>query len=211
MKLPRSEISDSIVEQVAPRLSTLSYLDVSYCRKIGAPALEAIGKHCKLLTGLGRAVDPLIFYKGSQDDEAFAIAATMPKLKHLEISCLRVSTEGVFKILTSCPELELLDIRGCRKVKLGENFVKKFSALKVIGPQTDDHYFYRYFSEPPDSDEDANSDYMAFLNEFAEDYYGDPMSDEAWEDEQNLDDVEMRFYDGFDFFENGEPDWPVSP
>ncbi|PON90919.1 F-box domain containing protein [Trema orientale] len=34
------KISDSIVEQVAPRLSTLSYLDVSHCKNIGAPALE---------------------------------------------------------------------------------------------------------------------------------------------------------------------------
>ncbi|KAE8720591.1 DNAJ heat shock family protein [Hibiscus syriacus] len=45
-RLPRSEISDSIVEQFAGRLSSVTFLDVSYCRNIGAPALEAIGKNC---------------------------------------------------------------------------------------------------------------------------------------------------------------------
>ncbi|KAE8694070.1 Detected protein of unknown function [Hibiscus syriacus] len=85
LRLPGSEISDSIVEQVAGRLSSVTFLDFSYCRNIGAPALEVIGKHCKLLMGLRRTMHPLgVIDKLSQDDEAFAIAMTMTKLKQLE-------------------------------------------------------------------------------------------------------------------------------
>lgn len=40
--------------------------------------------------------------KESQDEEAHAIALTMPKLRHLEIAYLLLSTAGVVKILSNC-------------------------------------------------------------------------------------------------------------
>ncbi|KAG6500306.1 hypothetical protein ZIOFF_040149 [Zingiber officinale] len=43
LELPRSEMNDAIVKLVAPRLCNLTYLDVSYCSKIGACAMEAFG------------------------------------------------------------------------------------------------------------------------------------------------------------------------
>ncbi|XP_042404939.1 F-box protein FBW2-like [Zingiber officinale] len=43
LELPRSEMNDAIVKLVAPRLCNLTYLDVSYCSKIGACAIEAFG------------------------------------------------------------------------------------------------------------------------------------------------------------------------
>ncbi|PON41062.1 LRR domain containing protein, partial [Trema orientale] len=149
LKLPRSWISDSTVKDVAPRLSTIKYLDVRHCGNIGAPALEAIGNSCRHLIRLDRTVEEHISYSRSIDEEATAIAATMPKLKHLEIGYMRVSTQGVLNILSGCPELEVLDIRGCRKVKLDDIFVQKVSSLKVFGPQLDcyddpSHYFYRW-------------------------------------------------------------------
>ena len=77
-------MSDSIVEQTAGRLSTITFLDLSYCGKIGAPALEAIGKHCKLLVSLCRNMHPLdTAGKLSQHDKANIIAATTPRLKRL--------------------------------------------------------------------------------------------------------------------------------
>ncbi|KAJ6681814.1 F-BOX/TPR REPEAT PROTEIN POF3 [Salix koriyanagi] len=60
LRIPRSDISDSIVEQIAGKLSTITFLDVSYCTKISGCALEAIGKHCKLLAGLCRNMHPLL-------------------------------------------------------------------------------------------------------------------------------------------------------
>ncbi|XP_038997648.1 F-box protein FBW2-like isoform X3 [Hibiscus syriacus] len=165
-------------------------------KNIGAPALEAIGKNCKLLMGLRRTMHPLeVVDKLSQDDEALAIATTMPKLKQLEVAYLLFSTEGVLKILECCPDLELLDVRGCWHVKLDESSVKKFSRLKVVGPLVVDYFGMKGW------------DFVA--GDVCIDY-DDEMSDGDWEDDQSMEDVEMRFYDGFDS-ENAAFDWPLSP
>ncbi|XP_022774987.1 F-box protein FBW2-like [Durio zibethinus] len=211
LRLPRSEISDSVVEQVAGRLSSVTFLDVSYCRNIRASALEAIGKHCKLLMGLRRTMHPLeVIDKLSQDDEALAIATTMPKLKQLEVAYLLVSTEGVLKILENCPELELLDVRGCWNVKLDENFVKKFSRLKVVGPHVVDCFGMKGWDDC--SNYSGSSGYLAwdFVAGDVGIDYDDEISDGDWEDDQSMEDVEMRFYDTFDL-DNAAFDWPLSP
>ncbi|PON68405.1 LRR domain containing protein [Parasponia andersonii] len=105
LKLPRSWISDSTVKDVAPRLSTIIYLDVRHCGNIRAPALEAIGNNYRYLIRLDITVEEYISYSRSLDEEATAIAATMPKLKHLEIDYMHVSTQGVLNILYGCSEL----------------------------------------------------------------------------------------------------------
>ncbi|KAK9162732.1 hypothetical protein Syun_003634 [Stephania yunnanensis] len=208
LKLPRSEISNSIVEQVAAKLCTITFLDVSYCKKIGAPALEAIGKHCKCLIGLQRSMHPLeVADKLCQDDEAHAIATTMLKLKHLEMPYLRLTTDAVLEIISSCRELEFMDLRGCFDVKLDEKFLKeKFSGLKVLGPLVEDCY-ERNDWEDYDSD---TSSYLAwdFIADEAYDYY-DESSDAAWDDEQRLEELELRFYEGYG--QAVEVDWPLSP
>ncbi|XVF17288.1 hypothetical protein REPUB_Repub10bG0106900 [Reevesia pubescens] len=194
---------------IADKLSSVTFLDVSYCRNIGAPALEAIGKHCKLLTGLRRIMHPLgVIDKLSQDDEVLAIATTMPKLKQLEVVYLRISTEGVLKILENCPELELLDVRGCWNVKLDENFVKKFSRLKVVGPPVD---CFEMKGWDDCSNYSGSSGYLAwdFVAGDVGIDYDDEISDLDWED-QSMEDVEMRFYDSFDL-DNAAFDWPLSP
>ncbi|GLT33731.1 hypothetical protein SLA2020_082950 [Shorea laevis] len=211
LRLPRSEISDSMVEQVAARLSAITFLDVSYCRNIGALALEAIGKNCKSLTCLRRTMHPLkVAEKLSQDDEAFAIAATMPKLKRLEVAYLLISTEGILKILGSCPELELVDIRGCWNVKLDENVLKQFSRLKVVGPLVVDYLGMKGWDNC--STYSASSGYLAwdFIAGEIDDYLEDELLDMDWDDDQSMENVEMRFYDGFDF-EDAAFDWPLSP
>ncbi|MBA0838628.1 hypothetical protein Goarm_004432 [Gossypium armourianum] len=52
LRLPRSEMSGWMVDQSAQRLSTITFLELSYCRKIDAYTIKAIGKHCKLLVTL---------------------------------------------------------------------------------------------------------------------------------------------------------------
>ncbi|MFQ6642283.1 hypothetical protein Gotur_017153 [Gossypium turneri] len=136
LRLMYSKISDSIVEQTAPRLSTVTFLDLSYCPKIGAQGIEAIGKHCKLLVTLCRNMySPDSAGKVELEDEANAIAATMRRLKHLELGFHLISTECVLNILSSCPQLEHLVIDGCPQVKLDRKFLKeKYPKLKVVGP-----------------------------------------------------------------------------
>ncbi|PPR81439.1 hypothetical protein GOBAR_AA39269 [Gossypium barbadense] len=194
LRLPRSEISDSIVEQVAGRLFSVTFLDVSYCRNIGAPALEAIGKNCKLLMGLRRTMHPLeVIDKLSQDDEAFAIATTMPKLKQLEVAYLLISTEA-----------------RCWNVKLDENYIKKFTRLKVVGPLVVDYFGMKGCDDC--SNYSGSSGYLAwdFIAGNVGSDYDDEISDGDWEDDQSMEDVEMRFYDGFDL-DNAAFDWPLSP
>ncbi|XP_010273021.1 PREDICTED: F-box protein FBW2 isoform X2 [Nelumbo nucifera] len=208
LQLPRSEISDSMVEQVADRLSTISFLDLSYCGKIGARALEAIGKHCKLLVGLRRVMHPLeVEDRFSQDDEAHAIATTMPKLKHLEMAYLLITTEGVLEILSNCRELEFLDIRGCWDVKLDEKFLKeKYSGLKVLGPLIVDCYERTYWDDCSDySDSSSYLDWDFVAGEL----YDGESSDGVWDDEQRFEELELRFYQGFE--EDAAFEWPQSP
>ncbi|XP_030947751.1 F-box protein FBW2 [Quercus robur] len=212
LRLPRSEMSDSIVEQIASRLSMITFLDVSYCGKIGARALEAIGKNCKLLVGLCRNLHPLdTAGKPLQDDEAYAIASTMPKLKHLEMAYHLISTTSVLKILSSCPELGFLDLRGCWDVKLDDKFLKdKFPKLKVLGPLVIDHYERNDWDDCSDSSDAF--EYLAWefvageMGEFDEDE-----DDESyWDDEGRLEELELRFYEGNN--EDAELyGWPPSP
>ncbi|KAL8475113.1 hypothetical protein ACS0TY_030770 [Phlomoides rotata] len=207
--LPRSEINDSILERAAPMLSSITFLDLSSCTNIGARALEAIGKHCKSLTSLRRVMHPVeVDNKLSQDDEALAIAATMPRLKHLEIAYLLVDTSSVVKILENCKELELLDLRGCWNVNLDDELMERFPKLKVVGPIIMDCYdgWDNY------SDNSGSSDYLAWdlAADEVEDDYAEMLNDDFWEDEHPIDDVELWFYDDFNAVDAGY-DWPQSP
>ncbi|XP_042478211.1 F-box protein FBW2-like [Macadamia integrifolia] len=130
LQIPRSRISDSIVEEVAGRMCAISFLDLSYCDNIGASALEAFGRNCRLLLGLRRN----LYSSGwvCRDDEAHAIATTMPELKHLDMAFMNITTEGVLEILSGCQKLVSLDVSGCSDVELDDKFLnEKCSGLKV--------------------------------------------------------------------------------
>ncbi|KAH8516107.1 hypothetical protein H0E87_004488 [Populus deltoides] len=212
LRIPRSDIGDSIVEQIAGRLSTVTFLDVSYCNKISGRALEAIGKHCKLLVGLCRNMHPLDT-EGleAQDDEAYAIATTMPKLKRLEMAYHLVSTESLLQILSSCTNLEFMDLRGCWNVNLDNKFFKeKFQKLTVLGPLVMEDYYEANDWEEDCSEYSDDSDYLAwgFLAGDGGDYDDDESYDEMWDDEGRLEELELRFYEGADA---GLYGWPPTP
>ncbi|KAG6386684.1 hypothetical protein SASPL_151854 [Salvia splendens] len=210
LHLPGSHMNNSVMERAAPKLSCLTSLDLSYCGNIGAQALEAAGKHCKSLTTLRRVMHPLeVIDKLSQDDEALAIAATMPKLKHLEIAYLLVETPSVVKIIENCKELELLDIRGCWQVKLDEKLVKRFPNLKVVGPLVVDFYDMNGWDNC--SDNSSSSGYLPW--DFADDVddeYNEMLENDFWEDELPVEDVGMWFYYDINVADTGY-DWPQSP
>ncbi|XP_075491528.1 F-box protein FBW2 [Primulina tabacum] len=210
LRLPRCEINNAIMEKAAAKLSLITVLDLSYCINIGARALEAVGKHCKFLTSLRRIMHPLeVIGKLSQDDEALAIASTMPRLKHLEIAYLLVDTSSIIKVIENCKNLELLDVRGCWNVNLEEKFVKRFPKLKVIGPLVVDCYDMNGWDNC--SDYSGSSGYLAwdFVAGDMDDDYAE-MLDDFWEDENPIDDVEMWFYDDVNAVDAGY-DWPQSP
>lgn len=195
LMIPRSDICDSIVEQFVHKLTTITALDVSVCPDVGARALGAIGKHCKSLVTLRRNMHPInMENKVCQNDEAYAIANTMPRLKHLEMAYMLVETEGVVEIMLKCPQLELFDLRGCWDVKLDEDFLKeKFPSLTVLGPIVEDSEDWDNCSDDSDS-----SNYLPW--EFLADdidVVDDDSFNEAWDDdEQRLEELELRFYEG---------------
>ncbi|KAL5558943.1 hypothetical protein UlMin_035154 [Ulmus minor] len=211
LRLPRCDISDSIVGQIGGRFSNITFLDVSYCVKIGPCTLEAFGKNCKLLVGLCRNMHPLdTAGKPLQDDEAHAIATTMPRLKHLEMAYHIISTSSVLQILSCCPELEFLDLRGCWSVILDDKFIKeKFPKLKVLGPLIVDYYERNDWEDCSDFS-DATTEYLAweFVAGEMDAYFDD---DDEWDDEESLDEeLELRFYEGIDEDIGGYA-WPPSP
>ncbi|KAL1540807.1 F-box protein FBW2-like [Salvia divinorum] len=202
LQLPGSHVNNSVMERAAAMLSSLTSLDLSYCINIGAQALEALGRHCKSLATLRRVMHPLeVIDKLSQDDEALAIAATMPRLKHLEIAYLLVDTISIVKILENCKELELLDVRGCWNVKLDDKLVKRFPNLKVVGPLVVDFYDMNGWDNC--SDNSSSSGYLPW-----DDVDNEYNENDFWKDEL---DVGMWFYYDVNAAADAGYDWPQSP
>ncbi|XP_042487336.1 F-box protein FBW2-like [Macadamia integrifolia] len=142
LQMPYSKISDTIVEQVAGRMCAITFLDLSFCDNIGPRALEAFGSNCRLLSGLRRNMH----YFGwvcHDDDEAHAIATTMPELKHLEIDYLCITTEGVLDILSGCRKLVFLDLTCSSDVLLDEKFLNE----RCPGLELHIDFAYMYFSD----------------------------------------------------------------
>lgn len=209
LRVPRSAISNTVVENVAEKFRNIKFLDVGYCYNIGAPALEAIGKHCKSLEVLHRVMHPLtVEDKICQNDEALAIATTMPKLKQLELAYLLVDTDHVLEILKNCSHLEYLDLRGCWEVKLDDKLLKeKFPGLKVLGPVVEDSIEEAYWENCSDFSDSESFLAWEFLAGQLDDedynYYAtfdddDESFGDAWDDEVQLEELELRFYEGFD-------------
>ncbi|XBI32619.1 hypothetical protein VPH35_056048 [Triticum aestivum] len=182
LEIPRSEISDSIVEAAAQRLTKVTFLDVSSCTKIGARALEAFGKNCKSLIRLRRVMHPMdVAGKGCHNDEARAIAYNMPKLCHLEIGYMLIETTAVLEITSRCEDLKFLDLRGCWDV--GDKILQeKYPGLKILGPHVDDFYENNFWDEC--SDDDSIDSWEEFVDN---EYFALGGDDEAiWDDDHAL-------------------------
>lgn len=181
----------------------VTFLDLSYCNKIGARALAIIGKNCKMLSALCRNFHPInSLSKSPPEDEAHAIASTMPRLKRLEIAYQLINIESLLKILSSCSDLEFLDLRGCWNVGLTPQFFKeRYPKLTVLGPMVVDTYDERNCDDWEESSDFSDSfDYLAweFVAGEVGGYYDDDEFDEMWDDEGRLEELELRFYEGIE-------------
>ncbi|XP_051140982.1 F-box protein FBW2-like isoform X2 [Andrographis paniculata] len=173
--LPRCHVPDGVVENAAGMFRNLTNLDLSYCLNVGAGALQAIGCNCRSLTTLRRVMHPLeVINRPSQDDEGLAVASTMPRLRHLEIAYMLLSTSTAQEIIRKCTSLELLDIRGCWEVYLDEEFASGFPNLQVVGPNVVDPYSGSAWDNLSDS---GSSGYLGF--DFIA---GDPDDEEEYEE-----------------------------
>lgn len=217
LELPRSEISDSIVERLAPRFSNIIFLELSYCNKIGPKALEAFGKNCKFLVELRRRMHPVeVLDKVCQDEEAYAIANTMPKLRRLETVYMPLTTRGVLAILLRCVDLQHLDLRGCWDVKLDEKYLMEHHPrLNVLGPDILDTYEPLWDARSDYSDSSSYTWDMTWeLTDFVNagfDLFDASDNDGVWDDDQGLEGLEVRFYGGGLINPLDGLEWPSSP
>ncbi|KAJ0786369.1 putative F-box domain, leucine-rich repeat domain superfamily [Helianthus annuus] len=190
LQIPRCNITDTIVEQVSSKLSAVTFMDLSYCCKISARSLSAIGESCKALVGFRRNMHPIdLKERWPQVEEAVAIATTMSKLKHLELAYNCIDTECVVEIINRCDQLEFLDVRGCWDVKLDQDWLEKRALMiKVLGPHVVDQFEGHSCSDYSDSD--SLFDYES-------------LDDGLWDDDDDDEDdedrvggrLELRFYE----------------
>lgn len=167
-------------------------MDLSYCCKISGRALSAIGISCKALVGFRRNMHPIdLKERRPQAEEAVAIAATMSKLKHLEMAYNCIDTKSVVEIISKCNELEFLDVRGCWDVKLDQDWLeKRAQEVKVLGPDVVDQFEGHSCSDYSDSD--SFYDY-----ESLDDGLWDDDDDDVDDDEDRVGSrLELRFYEG---------------
>ncbi|CAN6235168.1 unnamed protein product [Urochloa humidicola] len=136
LQIPMSEITDQTMERHAECLPALKVLDISYCLNITSKGIEALGRHCKLLVQLKRNMpppDPPQGYNTAAkvvEEEALAVANTMPVLEQLQLAYGLFSDLALNAILNKCPLLHTLNILGCWNVRLEGDIEDKCFALE---------------------------------------------------------------------------------
>lgn len=110
-------VSDEGLTEVAEKLPLLEELDISI-GNLSKDPLEAIGRSCPGLKSLKFNMEGYRRPHIECDEEAFAIAKTMPELRHLQLFGNKLTNLGLVAILNGCPKLESLDLRQCFNVNL---------------------------------------------------------------------------------------------
>ncbi|CAA7024593.1 unnamed protein product [Microthlaspi erraticum] len=88
--------------------------------------LKAIGHSCpKLKTLKLNCSDCCRFEYKCDDDDALAIAESMPELRELQLLANRLTNTGLNAILDNCLHLEHLDLRQCLNINLSEGDMEK--------------------------------------------------------------------------------------
>ncbi|KAE8716892.1 putative F-box/LRR-repeat protein 23 [Hibiscus syriacus] len=153
-------ISDEGLSKAALKLPFLEELEISYC-SISKYSLETIGRSCPFLKTLKFNLQGYRRFHLESDDEALAIAQTMPELCHLQLFGNKLTNEGLQAILNGCPHLEYLDLRQCFNVSLGGNLEKRcVEHIKNLRRPNDSTHDYEFNAEVHDtgsSDEDYPS------------------------------------------------------
>ncbi|KAH7655649.1 RNI-like protein [Dioscorea alata] len=148
LRIPVSEMSSVTVEKYAGSLSLLTVLDISYCLNLNARSIKVFGNNCRCLIHLRRNMPPPEVelnqgnHVGSREDEeeALAVANTMPKLEQLELAFGRFSDHGLDAILTKCKALQKLDIRGCWNVRLDGDVGLRCDSIRSFRDPWEDEY-----------------------------------------------------------------------
>ncbi|KAG2330786.1 hypothetical protein Bca52824_001966 [Brassica carinata] len=126
------------------KLPLLEELEVSYCPLSGV-SLKVVGQSCRNLKTL--KLNRLCYRRPRyvSEDDALAIAETMPRLSHLQLFGNMLSDIGLNAILDNCPNLEHLDLRHCLNINFAGDLEKRCSErIKVIRRPNDSTLDYPY-------------------------------------------------------------------
>ncbi|OIV89186.1 hypothetical protein TanjilG_25392 [Lupinus angustifolius] len=184
------DISDEVWNVVSEKLPLLEELDITI-GNLSKDALEAIGRCCPLLKSLKFNMQA---YKDPHiecDEEAVAIAKTMPELRHLQLFGNKLTNDGLLAILDGCPHLESLDLRRCFNVNLGGSLgrrcAEQIKDLRIPNAPTDDYPYDAEF----DTDESFDDDYSYGMSDI------DILSDDEYEYYGFSDGSDYDAYDDF--------------
>ncbi|CAA7047000.1 unnamed protein product [Microthlaspi erraticum] len=147
-----NEITDDGFSEVVSNFPLLEELELSYC-PLSEESLKAVGKSCPNLKTLKLNCAGYRVPRNESDDEALAISATMPRLRHLQIFGNRLTDVGLNAILEKCPCLEHLDLRQCFNVNLVGDLEKLcLEKIKVVRRPNDSTRDYPYDATVNDLD-----------------------------------------------------------
>ncbi|VVB07875.1 unnamed protein product [Arabis nemorensis] len=127
-----SEITNAGFLYAVKKFPLLEDLELSHCYIEGLD-LKVVGLSCPNLKTLklnrkGWKLPRLEF-----DDDALAIAETMPKLRHLQLCGNRLTDFGLNAILDNCLHLDHLDLRQCFNIDLVGDLEKRcFKSIKDV-------------------------------------------------------------------------------
>ncbi|KAK3144647.1 hypothetical protein QOZ80_4AG0315890 [Eleusine coracana subsp. coracana] len=165
LQIPMSDVTDGAVEKHAECLPALRVLDISNCLKITSRGIEALGRHCKLLIQLKRNMPPPELPMGNNaaakvvQEEALAVANTMPVLQQLELAYGLFSDIALDAVLNECPLLRTLDILGCWNVRLDGDIEERCCALESFREPWEPEYSIGSSSGGDYGNSDSDGDY----------------------------------------------------
>ncbi|XWS55366.1 hypothetical protein CRYUN_Cryun10bG0168300 [Craigia yunnanensis] len=165
-------ISNDGLGEAASKLPFLEELEISYC-SISKDGLETIGCCCPLLKSFKFNMQGCRPFHLESDDEALAIALTMPELRHLQLFGNKLTNDGLLAILNGCPHLESLDLRQCFNVSLEGNLEKRcVERIKNLQRPYDSTHDYEFVAKVHDTGS-SDEDYLSRNSDFDYDDYGD--------------------------------------
>lgn len=119
-----------LVEAVV-KLSLLEYLEVSDSVSSGE-FLKVAGESCPNLKTL-KLNYTRDYCFDDDDDDAMAIAESMPELRDLQICGNGLTDKGLNAILDGCPHLKRLDLRHCFNVELVGDLRKRvYERIEIL-------------------------------------------------------------------------------
>ncbi|XP_057433851.1 putative F-box/LRR-repeat protein 23 isoform X1 [Lotus japonicus] len=175
-------VSDKQLSEVVKKLPLLEEFEISF-GDLSKDTLELMGKCCPHLQVLKFNMQEIKGYEC--DDEAFAIAKTMPRLRHLQLLGNRLTNEGLLAILDGCPHLESLDLRVCSNVDLSgslrERCLKQIKDLRL----PEDLSEVSIYTEGGNEVESTDEDYQIYLRDYV---------DIDWANERESTDEDYQIY-----------------